>query len=913
MLAPPTDLLEPTMKPGTRLGQYEIVSLLGAGGMGEVYRGRDPRLNRDVAIKVLPAAFATDVERLGRLRREAQLLAQLSHQNIAQLHGLEEHDGTWFLVMELAAGETLTERIGLHGPLPLTEAIPIATQLCAGLAAAHDQGIVHRDLKPANINVAEDPAGGLHVKILDFGLAKSVAVSDDTGLSTSPTEIAATREGVIQGTAPYMSPEQARGKPADRRTDIWAFGCVLYEMLTSRRAFDGETVSDVITAILSTEPDDAALPAGLPPALRRLLRRCLEKDPDQRLRDVGDARLELREAVDEIRGVVAVAGVAPTTGRRGSFWLATALALGIALAAGAGLDRWLSEPPASPAPPRIVPFTFSGSDFDPSASPDGRLIAFASGRDGRSRIWLKQRAGGGATPLTEGHDLAPRFSPDGESVLFTRLEQQGGSALYRVAILGGRPYKVVEGGTMGDWSSTGKLVYVRGDAARGDRLMVADADGANERELFFAADRRLAYPRFSPSGDRVAVTRYAAGSGGDRAVIIELATNEAHELAVDDATQRVSAVAWNRTGSALIYATTDSTTGDRGGQPSRVLLHDLSSGERRILLWAAGFFPQQGAGYEVPGFARLGEDSLLFYSVTTPSSLYEVDLQRTPVGELGRRITRGDGQDRQPVYSPDGEHVMFSSNRSGNLDLWVYDRTEGTLAQFTDDPADDWDPAFGVDGSILWSSSRSGTLEIWAADADGGNARQVTHRNNDAQNPTMTADGQWVIFASRYAGAPGIYRIRTDGSDEELVSQGAGVMPQVSPNGNMVQYAIPPAAGEPLLMEFVRLDSREIFSDGFSLEMNRLVAAVTPGRARWLGNDLLAFVAHDESGRTGISTQRVDVDQNTRATRRQLAGFSPDGHVETFGVSPDGRWMMLGVQLSTRRIMTVEGLTGLDE
>jgi len=353
------------------LGAYRILEKLGEGGMGEVYLAEDSRLGRKVAIKVLPPAFATDVERLARLRREAQLLAQLSHQNIAQLYGLEEHDGTWFLVMELAAGETLEERIRLNGPLPLTEALPIATQLCAGLAAAHDQGIVHRDLKPANIVVAEDSAGALSVKILDFGLAKSTAETNDIRLSTSPTEIAATRDGVIQGTAPYMSPEQARGKPADRRTDLWAFGCVLYEMLTARRAFDGETVSDVITAILSSEPDAAALSGSLPPALRRLLRRCLEKDPDLRLRDVGDARLELREAVDEIVGGAVLAGAPPTAGRQGGFWVAAALTLGIALAAGIWIGQGIVDQ-VTPSPPRLVQFSFSGNDVSPAASPGKR-------------------------------------------------------------------------------------------------------------------------------------------------------------------------------------------------------------------------------------------------------------------------------------------------------------------------------------------------------------------------------------------------------------------------------------------------------------------------------------------------------------------------------------------------------------
>ena len=282
------------------LGNYEILEPLGAGGMGEVYRARDTKLDRDVAIKVLPEDFATDPERLARFEREAKLLASLNHANIAMIHGFEDSGGVRFIAMELVEGETLAERLPTSGRLEVEETLEIARQIAEALEAAHENGVIHRDLKPANVVVT--PEG--KVKVLDFGLAKAYEADGSPSelspdLSHSPTMAQATRTGVILGTAAYMSPEQARAKPVDKRSDIWAFGCVLYEMLSGRRAFDGETVSDTMAAILKEEPDWDLLPDGTQPALSRLIRRCVEKDPRRRLRDSGDARTELEDLRDE--------------------------------------------------------------------------------------------------------------------------------------------------------------------------------------------------------------------------------------------------------------------------------------------------------------------------------------------------------------------------------------------------------------------------------------------------------------------------------------------------------------------------------------------------------------------------------------------------------------------------------------
>ena len=397
---------------GTRIGPYEIVAKLGAGGMGEVYRAHDAKLNRDVAIKVLPDLFATDPERLARLTREAQTLAALNHANIAHIYGVEGHA----LVMELVEGEDLAEHIA-RGPIPLAEALPMARQIANALEAAHDQGIIHRDLKPANIKVKPDGT----VKVLDFGLAK--ALTEDSGLRTqdvsnSPTLTArATQMGMIIGTAAYMSPEQARGKSADRRADIWAFGLVLYEMLTGRRAFEGQEISDVLAAVLRQDIDWTPLPAGTPSSVRRLLRRCLEKDPRKRLSAIGDARLELDEPEPVTPVPASPAPPArPSIGAR--LWPAIA---GVVLTAAVAALLW-------PRPTAVAPDGLSrlailpppGAELYPDStgvaiSPDGTMVAFVVGSVNQSisQLWVRSLDSSIARKLddTEGA-LLPFWSPD---------------------------------------------------------------------------------------------------------------------------------------------------------------------------------------------------------------------------------------------------------------------------------------------------------------------------------------------------------------------------------------------------------------------------------------------------------------------------------------------------------------------
>ena len=496
-----------SLAPGTRLGPYEVVSPLGVGGMGEVYRARDPRLGRDVAIKALPADVSHDAERLARFEREARLLASLSHPNIAGIHGLEDVEGQRYLVLEYVDGETLARSLG-RGPLPLDEALGVCREIAAGVEAAHEGGIVHRDLKPGNVMLT--PAGG--VKVLDFGLAKGGAAAkegSDPALSTSPTMThAATQAGVVLGTAAYMSPEQARGRAVDRRTDIWSFGCVLYECLAGRPVFEGETVSDLVARILEREPDWAVLPVGVPARVRELLRRCLVKDPKQRLRDIGDARIELEQVMARSSsGAIAVQAEDIAGGpaaRRIPWWAAaigviTLTVLAVLLVgrvterAGPRIARRFEVSP----PPGMNLVT---DPVECAISPDGRLLAFApADSSGMPRLWVRpiDSFAPRELPGTAGA-TQPFWSPDGRFIGFFAEGK-----LKKVPAAGGDveilcDVRASRGGT---WNRDGVILFAptsngpifRVSANGGDPTPVTQLDSA----LKETAHR---FPRFLPDG-----------------------------------------------------------------------------------------------------------------------------------------------------------------------------------------------------------------------------------------------------------------------------------------------------------------------------------------------------------------------------------------------------------------------------
>src|SRR5688572_8456460 len=438
--------------------------------MGQVYRARDTKLNRDIALKILPDAFSADGDRIARFRREAQVLAALNHSNIAHIYGFEDSGSTHALVLELVEGPTLADRIA-KGPIPLDEALPIAKQIVEALEAAHEQGIIHRDLKPANIKLRDDGT----VKVLDFGLAKALepASAISPTLTASPTittPAQMTHVGMILGTAAYMSPEQAKGRPADKRSDIWAFGCVLFEMLTGTRAFEGEDVSDTLAAVLRGEPDWNALPAGTPPVVHRLLRRCLAKDPRERLRDIGDVRFDLAEATTPASSIAVTAAPTAIAGATSRALARVIIPWGVAAALAVVTIAVLAVTRPWRAPEAPVPMTLNaelGTDVSLSTavgasaalSPDGQTLAFvATGpEESTAKLYLRRLDHLTATVLAGTDDAAgPFFSPDGQWIAFF-----AGGKLKKISVTGGAPVTLADASNArgGSWGDDNIIVF----------------------------------------------------------------------------------------------------------------------------------------------------------------------------------------------------------------------------------------------------------------------------------------------------------------------------------------------------------------------------------------------------------------------------------------------------------------------
>ena len=506
----------PALAPRDHVGPYEVIAPLGFGGMGEVYRARDTKLNRDVALKVLPGLSAFDPERLARFRREALMLAALNHPNIAAIYGLEEPATVQALVLELVEGPTLEDLIS-RGPIPLDKMLPIARQIAEALETAHEYGIVHRDLKPANIKVRADGV----VKVLDFGLAKAFAPDGGATVDRaySPTvSDGGTREGTILGTAAYMSPEQAKGLAADRRADIWSFGCVVFEMLAGRPAFRGETVTDVLAAVVRDEPDWPALPGELPPGFRTLLQRCLRKDPRHRLQAMGDARIEI-DAIDEARRDRSAASAVPSSSsKRGALpwlpWVAlVALGTGVAIREAFRATPAIEDPLASAQFTRLT--DWEGTEGGAEISPDGRFVAFVADKDGEFDVWLSQVGTGTFQNLTK--DIGPLepafrvfrrlgFSGDGAEIWFSAATGPE-MAQMRMPIMGGVPQAFLDrNATAPSWSPDGtRLTYFKNQD--GDPLFVADRMGMDARQILVQPGEHIHNPVWSADGRWIYFTR----------------------------------------------------------------------------------------------------------------------------------------------------------------------------------------------------------------------------------------------------------------------------------------------------------------------------------------------------------------------------------------------------------------------
>jgi len=689
---------------GKILGHYEILEPLGKGGMGEVYRARDTTLKRDVAIKVLPEDLAADPDRLARLEREAHLLAALNHTNIATIHSLEEVDETRFLVLELVKGESLQQRLA-GGPLRTEVALDLCKQIAEALEAAHSEGIIHRDLKPANVLIT--PSG--QAKVLDFGLAKAFEANASGGdITQSPTlTIAGTEAGMILGTAPYMSPEQIRGLPLDKRVDIWAFGCVVYETLTAARAFARETVADTLAAILESEPNWGALPGATPPAIGGLVKRCLRKDPARRLHDIADARIEIEEALsgdtDAMSAVLAAPAAAEAT-RGVSWWLAASLAVASAFLAASGV--WVTIPA-----PESVPWQFhidypTGTSFRSTStlglafSPDGKSVVF----DANRQLWRQASDGTAATAIngTEGA-RTPFFSTNGEWLGFWGSDGQmkkvpinGGGG---PQLLGAAPQKALGA----SWADDGYIYFGQG----GGISRIHENGGRTEVIVASREGERAYGPHLLPGGEWLLFTLWRSGAWDDASIVAQRLSGGEHEQLVDRGTDG----RYVRQTGHLIY----SVDGDLYAVAFDADSMEVTGDAVPII---DGVRQSSGEGY----FAGAGQTGATQYAFSDLGGLAYMPTVGVP--GMWQIIWAG----RDGVNEP----LPFEPGRFGNVDLSPDDQRLALQVTEEDGEPNIW----------IYELERSG-VEL----EQGGSRERLTTEGN-GRFPRWSHDGQWVFFAS---------------------------------------------------------------------------------------------------------------------------------------------------------------------
>jgi len=746
------------------LAHYRLDEKIGEGGMGVVWKATDTTLGRPVAIKILPEMFSEDPERLSRFEREAKLLASLNHPNIAVIHGLHQAEGVHFLAMELVQGEDLAQRLQ-RGVMPVEEAVAVAKQIAEALEAAHESGVVHRDLKPANIQIT--PEG--QVKVLDFGLAKAFESDSASGSpSLSPTMTSAgTRAGMILGTAAYMSPEQARGRSVDRRADIWAFGCVLLEMLTAKQTFGGETISDSMAAVLRAEPDWKTLPPDASPALRRLLRRCLAKDPKQRLRDIGEARIILEDVIKGVaeEPVVAVTTEVPPVRRMRAtvLWLSGLL---IATALGS-LVTWRLRP-APPQPP-VRKFLLSMKDLEanyrqsPWISPDGKRIAYASA----GRLWIRDLAQLKAKeiPDSEGGRV-PFWSPDGSSLAYT-----ASGKLWKVSAAGGQPVSIcdlpssIDGGAWGADDSivlaptTGPLSEV--SARGGDPRTLLEPESGKETDFH--------KPWFLPGGRGLLFVVHRV-EGSDT---LALLSNKKRRVLIQIPGARIDNPSYSTTGH-IVYSREGSNAG----------IYAVPFSLEKLEVVGEPFLVEADGG--VPSQSR---DGMLIY-VQGASHVLN---QMVWVDRSGKVLEKTGQEQREimaPIVSPDGRKVALSADENNNRDVWIQDLARGTRTRLTFDPAADFPLAWSPAGDRVFFVEGLGGVSTIKSKAADGTGETTTHVKGDFAS--LSPDGKSLAFITRDPKTKeDLWMMSLEGDGKPVVllqTPARERIPVISPDGRYVAY-----------------------------------------------------------------------------------------------------------------------------
>ena len=857
---------------GRQIGPYKILSLLGAGGMGQVYRARDYKLKRDVAVKVLPELFAKDANLMARFQREAQVLASLNHPNIAAIYGLEESDDVRALVMELVEGSTLADQ----APIPLDEALPIARQMAEALEYAHEKGIIHRDLKPVNVKLTPEGV----VKVLDFGLAKGLEGGTTTGdLENSPTlTVAATASGVILGTAAYMAPEQARGRAVDRRADIWSFGVVFYEILTGKRLFGGETVSDTLAAVLKMEPDWNALAPEVPPMIRRLLRRCLERDLKKRLQAIGEARITIEECLSTPAGraEAEVIGLKPAGGRK--WWVVGSI--GVILLA-ITLAGWLLhrsdffwQNPLAGA--RFGRFTdFEGSELDAAISSDGKFVAFLSDRNGPFDILMSQVGSGEFMNLTRGRlqtlnelTRSVGFSGDGANVCLTvaRRDPSGKSVNDTIWLVptmgGGTPHQFLENAVTAVWSPDGSQIVYH-EPTPGDPIFVAERNGSNPKQVFIEKPGlHCHYPVWSPDGRLVYFVRgfppndmdiwRIPSAGGEPERITHHNSRVAYPALLDDHTLIYIAPAQDGSGSWLY--TTD---------VERRIPHRVSFGVEQYLSVSAS-----------------GDGRRLAATVANPSShLWTVPIsERVAEESAANLLSLPTARATIPRFGPD--YLLYLSSKGGADGLWrfkdgiaseLWKASEGSV------PAA---PAISPDGrQICFSVLKQGRGRLYLMTEDGTHVRSLAESLDVRGTMSWSPDGKWIVVAAEVGEGGRLFKIPVDGGEPLRITDQPSSNPVWSPDGRFIAYFEP--VGGPLW------PVKGVTPDKQPFALPDLFVLGGGDRYRFLPNGKGIVVLQGEFRRHDFWL--LDLGSGRQ---RQLTNLRPGYSVKSFDISPDGKQIL---------------------
>jgi len=804
------------VEPGSSLGHYRVVDKLGEGGMGAVYRAEDMRLKREVAIKVLPPELATDQERLARMEREAQVLASLDHPNIAAIYGLEQANGVRFLVMQLAEGQTLADRLAA-GPIPLEEALPIALAITEGLEAAHARGIVHRDLKPANIQIGDDGK----VTLLDFGLAKVYETPADSGgvsaMEESPTYVQATQAGVILGTAPYMSPEQARGHAVDARTDIWAFGCVLYEMLSGDVTFTGPTVTDVLASIVHKDPNWDALPRRTPRRIRMVMHRCLRKDLVRRLQAIGDARIAIQEYIEDPRSVEAIfeAPAASSLWQRLAPWGVAAVAAGFAIWAVASGFAPRGDAAGSLEIQMALDSEplFAGLGTSLVLTQDGDQLVYAvETEEGGMAIRLRSLISGTTTELYAGAAAYnPFLSPDDMWVGFATRD-----SLQKIPLTGGSPISIarVARNRGASWGSDNTVVYAASPTAA---LLSVSANGGESRELTTLAGGELTHrwPQVLPNG-KVLLTVHTATTNFDDARIdlFDPVTGDRHVVVRGGYYGRYLPDGFLAyvNGGSLFAARFDLDSGQLEGSPVPMITELSSDGSEagaQFSVSASGRTVYHTGGGQEATFPVLWVDSVGRSTVLWEDSRTYAEPRVSPDGtkvsfmtfvdsnwdvwvydlerDVATRLTFDSELDGPGVWSPDGRWLAFSSAR-GAQGYNIYRKLadgSGEAERLTDFVGDQFVSDWSTNGHLVFAQGG----DLWTLDVASGEASPYLESSFSTAEAAFSTDGNWLAYASDESGRVEVYvRPFPSGGGKWQVSDGGGNYPRWTADGSRLLY-----------------------------------------------------------------------------------------------------------------------------